>query len=270
MTHGSGVARTVSVEGLSRVEGEGSLHVEVRDGVVGDVALNIFEPPRFFEALLRGRRATEAPDITARICGICPVAYQMSACAAVENALGVEVSPRWPPAPSPLLRGVDTEPRPAHLPAPRARLLGLCRRGGTGRARSRRRRARPAIKKTGNLIMSTVGGRAIHPVNVRVGGFYSAPARAEVAALFEPLRRARDLALDTVSWVAGFDFPDVERRLPLRLASHAGPLSHRVGPGRPRRRARPDPRRTSTSWLSRSTWPAPPPSTPAWAVSSTT
>ena len=67
-----------------------------------------------------------------------------------------------------------------------------------------------AIKKIGNLLMSTVGGRAIHPVNVRVGGFYSAPARADVTALTEPLRRARDQALDTVSWVSGFDFPDVE------------------------------------------------------------
>ncbi len=75
------------------MEGEGSLHVEVHDGVVADVALEIFEPPRYFEALLQGRRATEAPDITARICGICPVAYQMSACAAMEDALGVDVEP---------------------------------------------------------------------------------------------------------------------------------------------------------------------------------
>ena len=83
--------RTVSVQGLARVEGEGSLRVEVRDGRVEDVELQIFEPPRFFEAFLRGRRATEAPDLTARICGICPVAYQMSACAAVEDALGISV-----------------------------------------------------------------------------------------------------------------------------------------------------------------------------------
>ena len=54
-----------------------------------EVRLRIYEPPRFFEALLRGRRFTEPPDITARICGICPVAYQMSACAAVEDACGV-------------------------------------------------------------------------------------------------------------------------------------------------------------------------------------
>jgi hypothetical protein len=91
MTHGSSTRRTIAVEGLARVEGEGSLRVEVRDGAVADVVLDIFEPPRYFEALLVGRAFTEAPDITARICGICPVAYQMSACAAMEDACGVTV-----------------------------------------------------------------------------------------------------------------------------------------------------------------------------------
>ena len=63
-----------------------------RDGEVEHIELRIFEPPRFFEALLRGRSFLEAPDITARICGICPVAYQMSAVQAMEDACGVEVS----------------------------------------------------------------------------------------------------------------------------------------------------------------------------------
>ena len=76
---------------LARVEGEGGMLVEVHDGRVEQVQLNIFEPPRFFEALLRGRDYSEAPDITARICGICPVAYQMSACLAMEDAFGIEV-----------------------------------------------------------------------------------------------------------------------------------------------------------------------------------
>ena len=103
--------RTISVEGLARVEGEGSLRVELRDGRVEDVELQIFEPPRFFEAFLRGRRATEAPDLTARICGICPVAYQMSACAAVEDALGIDVGrPDRGAAPPALLRRMDAEP----------------------------------------------------------------------------------------------------------------------------------------------------------------
>jgi sulfhydrogenase subunit delta len=91
MTHGAKRTRTISAEGISRVEGEGSLRVLVEDGLVTEVALDIFEPPRYFEALLVGRHFSEAPDITARICGICPVAYQMSACLAMEDACGVVV-----------------------------------------------------------------------------------------------------------------------------------------------------------------------------------
>jgi sulfhydrogenase subunit alpha len=211
MTHGSGAQRTVSIEGLARVEGEGSLHVEVRDGVVGEVALNIFEPPRFFEALLQGRRATEAPDITARICGICPVAYQMSACAAVENALGVEVSREVADLRRLLYCGEWIQSHALHIYLLHAPDFLGCADAVELAERDRAAVERGlAIKKIGNLLMSTVGGRAIHPVNVRVGGFYSAPARADVASLAEPLRRARDQALDTVSWVSGFDFPDVE------------------------------------------------------------
>jgi coenzyme F420-reducing hydrogenase alpha subunit len=206
MTHGSGAHRTVAVDGLSRVEGEGSLRVDVRDGVVEDVALTIFEPPRYFEAMLRGRRATEAPDITARICGICPVAYQMSACLAVEDAYGIGVDDRITALRRLLYCGEWIHIYLLHAPdflgcADAVELAELDRAAverGLG------------IKRTGNLIMEVVGGRAIHPVNVRVGGFYRAPAPEEVAALAEPLRRARDAALDTVRWVGGFEIPEVD------------------------------------------------------------
>src|SRR5208337_3443583 len=86
--------RTIKVDVLARVEGEGALRLVIEDGKLRDAELRIFEPPRFFEAFLRGRSFMEVPDITARICGICPVAYQMSSCAAIEDALGIEVSPR--------------------------------------------------------------------------------------------------------------------------------------------------------------------------------
>ena len=89
--------KTIKVDYLARVEGEGALYVKVKDDKVTDVKLKIIEPPRFFEAFLCGRKYTEAPDITARICGICPVAYQMSAVHAIEQAFGVtvnEVQPR--------------------------------------------------------------------------------------------------------------------------------------------------------------------------------
>ena len=85
------VERRFVVEALARVEGEGAMRVTLRDGRVEEVQLNTYEPPRFFEAFLRGRRFTEVPDITARICGICPVAYQTSSMNAMEAACGVEV-----------------------------------------------------------------------------------------------------------------------------------------------------------------------------------
>ena len=85
--------RTIKVDALSRVEGEGGLHVAFEGDAVAAVRLSIYEPPRFFEAFLRGRPLGEVPDIVARICGICPVAYQMSSVHALERALGITIGP---------------------------------------------------------------------------------------------------------------------------------------------------------------------------------
>ena len=185
------------------------MHVRVRGGIVEDVRLEIYEPPRFFEAFLRGRRYTEPPDITARICGICPVAYQMSACLAIEAACGIEVTGPIADLRRLLYCGEWIESHTLHiylLHAPD--FLGFpC---ALDLARDRRDLVERglALKKAGNQIIELVGGRAIHPVNVRVGGFYRAPAKPEVAALAEKLRVALDQALDTVRWAAGFEFPD--------------------------------------------------------------
>src|SRR5437868_6735401 len=184
------------------------MHVRVRGGAVEDVRLEIYEPPRFFEAFLRGRRYTEPPDITARICGICPVAYQMSACRAIEDACGVTV-----PEPVNALRrllycGEWIESHVLHvylLHAPD--FLGY--ESGIHLARDRPDLIQRglALKKAGNLLMEVVGGRSVHPVNVRIGGFYRAPARQDLAALAPGLEQAYRAALDTVQWVATFDFP---------------------------------------------------------------
>ena len=202
--------RVVDSGALARVEGEGSLRVTVRDGAVADVALQIFEPPRFFEALLRGRRAEEAPDITARICGICPVAYQMSACAAMEDAYGVQVDERVTALRRLLYCGEWIQSHALHVYLLHAPDFLGCEDAVELAARDGRAVERGlALKRTGNLLMETVGGRAVHPVNVRLGGFYRAPDVAALGALVDPLRRARDAAFDTVAWVAGFDMPDV-------------------------------------------------------------
>jgi len=210
MTHGARSNRTISAEGISRVEGEGSLRVRVKDGRVVEVALDIFEPPRYFEALLVGRHFAEAPDITARICGICPVAYQMSACLAMEDACGVVVDERIAALRRLLYCGEWIQSHALHiylLHAPDflgcADAVELADLDPISVTRGL------DIKRTGNMVMQTVGGRAVHPVNVRVGGFYRAPELESIRALAEPLRRARDAALKTVEWVAGFEFPDV-------------------------------------------------------------
>jgi coenzyme F420-reducing hydrogenase alpha subunit len=85
--------RTIKADFLARVEGEGALFVKLKGDRVTDVKLKIFEPPRLFEAFLRGRHFSELPDFVARICGICPIAYQMSAAHAIERALGVQTDP---------------------------------------------------------------------------------------------------------------------------------------------------------------------------------
>jgi coenzyme F420-reducing hydrogenase alpha subunit len=211
MTHRPTGPRTLHVDALARVEGEAALHLEIADGQLRDAQLQIYEPPRFFEAFLRGRRYTEPPDITARICGICPVAYQMSACAAIEAACGVTVDGPIADLRRLLYCGEWIESHALHvhlLHAPdflgyeSAIAMAADHRGDLERGLD--------LKKAGNQLLELVGGRAIHPVNVRVGGFYRAPTPRELQAFAPRLEHARDEALATVRWVASFDFPDQE------------------------------------------------------------
>jgi coenzyme F420-reducing hydrogenase alpha subunit len=207
-------SRVIRTDYLARVEGEGAMYVKLADGEVRDVRLRIYEPPRFFEALLRGRAFTEAPDITSRICGICPIAYQMSAVRAMEDACGVAIDS----GPIRDLRrliycGEWIESHSLHvhlLHAPD--FLGYP--GFVEMAREHPDVAQRglAMKKTGNDVMTVVGGREIHPINVRVGGFYRAPTARELRALVDPLERAREAALATVDWTASLSFPDVTHR----------------------------------------------------------
>jgi sulfhydrogenase subunit alpha len=208
MTHGS----RIRVPGLTRVEGEGGLEIVVSDGRVAEARLDIYEPPRFFEALLRGRQYTEPPDITARICGICPVAYQMSACHAVENACGATVTDDISNLRRLLYCGEWIESHALHiylLHAPD--FLGYPSGIHLARDHPDIVARGLSIKKAGNHLMAAIGGRSVHPVNVRVGGFYRAPAIRELTELVPQLEQARQDAEDTITWVAGFDFPSFER-----------------------------------------------------------
>jgi sulfhydrogenase subunit alpha len=201
--------KTIQVNYLARVEGEGAMSIKIREGQVEDVQLRIFEPPRFFEAFLRGRNYSEAPDITARICGICPIAYMLGAIHAMEDALGIQVPlgirelrrliycGEWMESHSlhifmlhaPDFLGYDSAIQMAQT------FPDLVQRG-------------LRLKKLGNHILELVGGRAVHPVNLRVGGFYKLPTRRELDTLRSELDWAIGAAEETVRWSAALPFPD--------------------------------------------------------------
>ncbi|MFG2310874.1 Ni/Fe hydrogenase subunit alpha [Streptomyces sp. NPDC048566] len=202
--------RSLRLGALTRVEGEAALHLGIEDGSVTRTQLRIYEPPRLFEALLIGRGHTEPPDITSRICGICPVAYQMTACQAIEQACGVTVDGPLAELRRLLYWGEWIESHALHvhlLHAPD--FLGAADAVELARGQRAAVERGLRIKQAGNAILERLGGRSIHPVNVRVGGFYRTPAPDDLLALSAQLSRARADALETVRWTAAFDFPDI-------------------------------------------------------------
>ena len=204
--------KSILVDYLARVEGEGALDLQVSDGRVTSAQLKIFEPPRFFEAFLRGRGYAEVADIVARICGICPIAYQMGAVHAIENVFGAKVDGQLRALRRLIYCGEWIESHGLHvvmLHAPD--FLGFP--DGIAMARDHGAMVKNglAIKKAGNEIMQLLGGREIHPVSVKAGGFHRVPTRAELNALAEKLKHARDLAVGLARWVALFPFPDFEQ-----------------------------------------------------------
>lgn len=204
--------KTIKVDYLARVEGEGALYLKYAGDKVEDVRLKIFEPPRFFEALLRGRDYSEAPDITARICGICPVAYQMSAVHAMENALDLSIDPAVRELRRLLYCGEWIESHLLHiymLHAPD--FLGYPDVVHMARDYPQQVERGLQLKKAGNEIVALVGGREVHPINVRVGGFFKIPSPAELQRLCEQLKVAREQAIATVRWAATLDFPAYQR-----------------------------------------------------------
>ena len=204
--------KTIKVDYLARVEGEGALYVKIKENAVTEAKLKIFEPPRFFEAFLRGRDFSEAPDITARICGICPIAYQMSAVHAMEDAFGAKVEGQLRALRRLIYCGEWIESHTLlvyllHAPD----FLGYDDAIQMAKDYPEVVQRGLQLKKIGNEIVTLVGGREIHPINIRVGGFYKAPDKQDLLQLAERLKWARDAALETVRWVAKLPFPEFDQ-----------------------------------------------------------
>ena len=211
----------IEVPALSRVEGEGALYIRLKDGAVAEIELNIYEPPRFLEGFLRGRNFQQVPDITARICGICPVAYQMSSVQALENALGVEVSPEIRSLRRLLYDAEYIESHALHiylLQAPD--LLGYESALSLAEVAPDVVKKALRLKKIGNSLLKAIGGRSVHPVNTAVGGFYRWPSVASIKALLPDLEWGLEAAIETARWAAALPYPDFQVDDYLFVATH--------------------------------------------------
>ena len=215
---------TINVPLLTRVEGEGALELQIRDGRISALQLRIFEPPRLFEKFLEGRSHTEVLDIVARICGICPVAYQMSASHAIESIFGTDMRSGSGPWVREMRRlfycGEWLESHALHihlLAAPDFIGFNSAIEMAAHYPDEVRRGVR--LQALGNKILRTLGGRSVHPVGVRVGGFWHAPEREVMAALLEECRQALPEAEALLPWLATLDLPDDEQEF-ISVALH--------------------------------------------------
>jgi sulfhydrogenase subunit alpha len=205
--------RKLVVDYLARVEGEGAMTVDIKGDKVTDVKLRIFEPPRFYEAFLQGRKYTEAPDITARICGICPVAYIMSACHAMEDILGIKVEGQLRALRRLIYCGEWIKSHALHmfmlhLPD----FLGYP--DAIHMAKDHKDLVETALrlKKIGNHITTVVGGRDVHPINTRVGGFYRVPKKQELEALIPDLKWGLETSIKVIDILLSvINFPEFEQ-----------------------------------------------------------
>ena len=223
--------RDFEVVGIARVEGEGTLRLRITDGEVLEARLSIFEAPRYFEKLVVGRAPDEVIDIVARICGICPVAYQMGASMAFEHLFEVEIDPQVRALRKLFYWGEWIESHALHvymLHAPD--FLGY--ESAIAMARDHKPVVEQALrlKLTGNEIMKLIGGRAIHPVSMRVGGFSRTPSKDRIRAFREPLTEALALSQATLKLVAAFKAPKFERE-PLYVAIKH-PIEYGLNEGR--------------------------------------
>jgi sulfhydrogenase subunit alpha len=213
----------IHVPVLARVEGEGTLELRVRNGVIEDLRLRIFEPPRMFEKLLEGREYTEIPDMVARICGICPVAYQMSAIHAIENLFGAPPDPWIHDMRRLFYCGEWIQSHSLHihmLAAPD--FLGYESITELARHHADEVRRGLRLQALGNEIIRLLGARSVHPVGARIGGFHHAPARTQVDALREKLLAALPAAEALVHWTAALKLPEEEQEFTTVSLRHPG------------------------------------------------
>ncbi len=199
--------KTVKVDYVARVEGEAAIVVNI-DGQT-DLKLKIFEPPRFFEGFLAGRKYDEAGDLVSRICGICPVSHMTTAIQAVEKAMGIKVSRQ-----TDVLRKLMCTSQVVASHLIHLYMLAMPDYYGFPGIVQMRGKFNKQIerlmkmKEVMNGITGLIGGRALHCVTALPGGFTAVPSNGAFAPLLKQLKEIQPLARDVVLEIASLEIPD--------------------------------------------------------------
>ena len=219
----------INVPVLARVEGEGALNLVIRNQQIEELQLRIYEPPRFFEKLLEGREPNEVIDAVARICGICPVAYQMTAVHAIEQIFKMEVGPWVREMRRLFYCGEWIESHSVHihmLAAPD--FLGYDSVIAMAKQYPEIVTRGMQLHALGNELMCLLGKRSVHPVGACVGGFYRAPEKSQVAALLAKFEQYLPEAEALVKWTATLPLPEIEQEFTSVAMQHPNeyPFNH--------------------------------------------
>ncbi len=202
---------TIAVEHVARIEGHGTISVSVKDGKLLHARLDVTEPARFFESMVRGRTYAEVPLIASRICGICSPNHTITAIKALEAAMSVDTTPRTALLRKVLVYGSYLQNHATHLylfAAPDYVGAGSAFALAETHPHVLERALR--LKKLGNELTTLVGGRSVHPITAVIGGFTREPPQTELAAILESLRAALPDALETVELFAAVNEPEFE------------------------------------------------------------
>lgn len=199
----------INVPILARVEGEGALRLHIVDNEITDLNFSIYEPPRYYEKFLVGRNASEVMDVVARICGICPVAYQMSAVTAIESAYEFTVSNELRDLRRAMYCGEWIQSHALHvflLAAPD--YFGVNSVVELSKLHAEQVKRGLFIQNIGNQLIRLFGGRSVHPVGVRIGGFHKLPSAEDVSKLIKTLDEGLAEAETMLAWVSSFSYPN--------------------------------------------------------------
>jgi len=198
----------INIKPLTRVEGEGEVEIVMENENVKKIHVKITEAPRFFEAFVMGRKYLEVPDFVARICGICPVPYMYSSSRAMEKILEIKIPREIQTLRKTLLLGEWISSHTLHvflLHAPDFMKLNDVIELAKVNPDIVRKALK--LKAFGNYVMEKIGGRSVHPVSCRIGGFYRVIRREELEDIKRESKDKQELAKELLEWILQLEIP---------------------------------------------------------------